>query len=185
MQRINDERVKQGLVGVILLVTLTVIVAGTLLGWRLIPGLLGEWVGMMIGIVTTPFFMETFFAILGLVTVVALNIWRQRKDGDEFVYLDLVDGPSSPKNLPEHAKWALFREKPLDPEKPSLLAQAEGALAIGDYASAGEWIAAMDHDELKHPETLRLRLELAKVTGRHDLVDSLEKSLSISDSQDV
>jgi hypothetical protein len=180
MQRIGDERVRQGLVGVILLVTLTVIVAGTLLSWRLIPGLLGEWVGMMIGIVTTPFFMESFFAILGLVTVVALNIWRQRKEGDEFVYLDLVDAPNSSKNLPEHAKWALYREKPLDPEKPSLLAQAEGALAIGDYDTASDWIGAMEHDELKHPETLKLRLQLAKLTGRNDLVDALEKSLNTS-----
>ncbi len=180
MQRIYDERVKQVAVGVVILVTLTILVAGTLLGWRLIPGLLGEWVGMMIGIVTTPFFMEASFAILGLVTVIALNIWRQRKDGDEFVYLDLVDGPIPPQNLPEHAKWALYREKPLDLEKPSLLAQAEGAIAIGDHDAATEWISAMGHDELKHPETLRVRLELAKLTNRPDLAAQLENQLNTS-----
>jgi hypothetical protein len=181
MQRIYDERVKQVAVGVIILVTLTVVVAGTLLGWRLIPGLVGEWVGMMIGIATTPFFMETSFAILGLVTVIALNIWRRRKEGDEFVYLDLVDAPNPPQPLPEHAKWALYREKPLELEKPSLLAQAEGAIAIGDHAAAAEWIAAMDQEELKRPETLRVRLELARLTDRTDLVARLEKQIAPSD----
>ncbi|MGL4399546.1 MAG: hypothetical protein ACRCXD_06735 [Luteolibacter sp.] len=181
MQRIYDERIKQVAVGVIILVTLTLLVAGTLLGWRLIPGLLGEWVGMMIGILTTPFFMEASFAILGLVTVIALNIWRQRKDGDEFVYLDLVDGPNSSQNLPEHAKWALYREKPLDLEKPSLLAQAEGAIAIGDHVAAAEWIAAMSHDELQRQETLRVRLELARLTDRPERVAQLEKLLNPPD----
>jgi hypothetical protein len=181
MQRIYDERVRQVAVGIIILVTLTLVVAGTLLGWRLIPGLLGEWVGMMIGIVTTPFFMEASFAILGLVTVIALNIWRQRKNGDEFVYLDLVDAPNSPQNLPEHAKWALYREKPLNLEKPSLLAQAEGAIAIGDSTAAAEWIGAMSNDELQRPETLRVRLDLARLTDRPERVAELEKLLNLSE----
>jgi hypothetical protein len=135
---------------------------------------------MMIGIMTTPFFMEASFAILGLVTVIALNIWRQRKNGDEFVYLDVVDGPNAPQNLPEHAKWALYRQKPLDLENPTLLAQAEGAIAIGDHAAAAEWISAMGQDELKHPDTLRVRLELARLTGRPDLVAQLENQLDPS-----
>lgn len=182
MERGYDERVKQAVFGVSILITLTLLVSGTLLGWRLIPGLLGEWIGMMIGIVTTPFFMETFFAILGLVTVIAINVWRRRKDGDEFVYLDVVDGPSSRQELPEHATWALYREKPLDPVSPTLLTQAEGALAIGDYPAAAEWIGAMNLDELKQPETVRLRLELAKLTGRSDLVSQLENQLKRADS---
>lgn len=178
MQRVYDERVKQVAVGVVILMTLTLLVAGSLMGWRLLPGLLGEWVGTMIGILTTPFFMEASFAILGLVTVISLNIWRRRKDGDEFVYLEQVAGPESHQDLPEHAKWALYRQKPLDPEKPSLLAQAEGALAIGDHSAAAEWIATMDSNELKRPETLRLRLELAILTDRADLVEQLQKQLN-------
>lgn len=182
MQRVYDERVKQVAVGVVILITLTVLVTASLLGWRLLPGLLGEWVGTMIGIMTTPFFMEASFAILGLVTVISLNIWRQRKDGDEFVYLEQVAGPDVPENLPEHAKWALYRQKPLDPEQPSLLAQAEGAFAIGDYAAAAEWIGTMAPDQLKQPETLRLRLELAKATNHRDLADQLERQIRDSGS---
>jgi hypothetical protein len=180
MERTSDERVKQVVIGASILIVLTVVVAGALMGWRLLPGLLGEWVGMMIGIVTTPFFMETSFAILGLAIVMFLNHWRQQKDGDELVYLEQVSGPDVPADLPEHAKWALYREKPLAGEGPSLLAQAEGAFAIGDFPAAAEWIGAMDSDELKSPETLRLRLDLAKSTGRDDLARQLEHEIGLA-----
>ncbi len=179
MQRFYDERVKQVAIGGAILGVMTALVTGALLGWRLLPGLLGEWIGTVIGIMTTPFFMEATFMAIGLITVISLNVWRQRKDGDEFVYLEQVAGPDAPENLPDHAKWALYRQKPLDPEAPSLLAQAEGAFSIGDYAAAAEWISGMERDELKQPETLRLRLELAKATGRLDLAEQLENELNL------
>lgn len=174
MKRAVDERVKQVAIGVSILLLITVVVTGLLLGWRLLPGLLGEWVGTMLGIMTTPFFMEASFIFLGLVIVILLNHWRRIKDGDDFVYLEQVSGPDVPENLPDHAKWAVFQEKPLAAEEPSLLVQAEGAFAIGDYPAASEWIAAMNEDELKQPATLELRLELAKATGKNDLVKQLE-----------
>ena len=183
MERARDERVKQVVVGVGILVVLTLVVPGILMGWRFLPGLLGEWVGTMIGIMTTPFFMEASFVILGLVIVIFLNHWRQQKDGDEFVYLEQATGPEVPQDLPAHAKWAVYRDKPLDGEDPSLLAQAEGAFAIGDYPAATEWIGAMGHDELQLLETLRLRLELAKATGRNDLVEPLENEVRIRDRE--
>ena len=182
MVRLHDERVKQVAIGASILVVLTVVVGGLLIGWRFLPGLLGEWVGTIIGVMTTPFFMEASFAILGLVTVITLNHWRQQKDGDEFVYLEQVAGPDVPKDLPDHAKWAVYREKPLEAEEPTLLAQAEGAFAIGDYPAAAEWIGAMSRDELKQPNTLRLRLDLALATGRNDLVEQLRDEISQSAS---
>jgi uncharacterized membrane protein len=185
MARIKDERVKQVIIGVSILVALTVMVPTILIGWRLLPGLLGEWLGTIIGIMTTPFFMEASFAILGLVIVILLNHWRQKKEGDEFVYLEQVAGPSVPRDLPEHAKWAVFLEKPLEFSSPTLLAQAEGALAIGDYPAATEWIGAMKSEELKLPETLRLRRDLAKATGRDDLAKQLEEEIRRSESGPV
>ncbi len=178
MVRLHDERVKQVAIGASMLITLAAVVSGLLIGWRLLPGLLGEWVGTMVGVMTTPFFMEASFAILGLVTVISLNHWRQYKDGDEFVYLDQVAGPDVPKDLPDHAKWAVFREKPLDGDQPTLLALAEGAFAIGDYRAAAEWIGAMSRNELKQPATLQLRLGLAEATGRTDLVKQLRDEIS-------
>jgi hypothetical protein len=173
----EDNRVKQIAVGAGILVMLAVTVCGLLVGWRYLPGLLGEWIGMMIGVLTTPFFLEASFICIGLTLVVAINHWRQKRDGDELVYLEQVDGPDVPAGMPEQAKWAVYREKPLPGEMPSLQAQAEGALAIGDHESAAECIAAMSEEELKRPETLLLRLELAKATGRSGLADQLENEL--------
>ena len=178
MVRLHDERVKQVAIGASILIVLAVVVTGLLVGWRLLPGLLGEWVGTMVGILTTPFFMEASFAILGLVIVISLNHWRQHKDGDEFVYLEQVSGPEVPRDLPDQAKWAVYRQKPLDAEVPTLLAQAEGAFAIGDYPAAADWIGAMSGDELKQPDTLRLRLDLAAATGRAELVKQLQAEIS-------
>jgi hypothetical protein len=182
MVRLHDERVKQVAIGAGLLIALAVVVTGLLLGWRLLPGLMGEWVGTMVGIMTTPFFMEATFAILGLVTVITLNHWRQHKDGDEFVYLEQVSGPEVPRDMPDQAKWAVYAQKPLDAEVPTPLAQAEGAFAIGDYPAAAEWIGAMSPDELKQPDTLRLRRDLAAATGKDDLVKQLQAEISNLDS---
>jgi hypothetical protein len=94
----RDERVKQVAVGVSILVLLTVLVVGLLLTWRLVPGLVGETLGTIMGIVTTPFFMEASFSILGLVTVITINHWRQLKEGDDFVSLDVAsDSEQDPR----------------------------------------------------------------------------------------
>lgn len=90
MEQVRDERVKQVAIAAGILTTLTVLISGTLIGWRFLPGLLGEWVGTMIGIVTTPFFMEGSFAILGLVIVIMLNHWRLSRDGDDFVEMEIT-----------------------------------------------------------------------------------------------
>ena len=182
MEEIRDVRVKQVAIGAGILLTLAVVVPGTLVGWRYLPGVLGEWIGMMIGLMTTPFFMESSFIILGLVIVIGLNSWRTAKEGDEFVYLEQVAGPDLPQDLPDQAKWAVYLQKPLAAETPSPLAMAEGALAIGDYPTATQWLGTMDQDELKRPNILRLRLELARATGRQELVERLENELAAAES---
>ncbi len=174
MIKVRDERTSQIAVGAGILVAVMLVVCGILIGWHYLPGLLGEWVGFMVGVMTTPFLLEASFVILGLTVVVAINGWRRRRAGDELVYLEQVEGPD---DLPEHAKWALYRDLPLDGEVPSLQTQAEGALAIGDFESAAECIAAMPESDLKRPEVLSLRLELARATGRQQLVAHLEREL--------
>lgn len=96
MVRLHDERVKQIAIGVSLIMAITVLVTGTLIGWRSLPGLLGEWIGMMIGILTTPFFMEASFALLGLVIVIVLNHWHQLREGDEFIDGEPFNDSSQP-----------------------------------------------------------------------------------------
>jgi uncharacterized membrane protein len=178
MNEVKDERVKQVAVGAVILMTIAILVPSALLGWRLVPGLWGEWLGMVIGLMTTPFVMETTFLILGIVLVVTINHWRRTKEGDDFVFLDQINAQDAPKDLPDHAKWALYREKPQDPITLSLLEKAEGALAIGDYTMATQWISEMDSTELKQVETLNLRIELAEATGKLELLAELRAELA-------
>jgi hypothetical protein len=168
----RDERVSQVIIGAgILAAVLIVSTAIRLLG--LMPGFLGEVFAMFAGFLSTPVFLEISFFILGILIVLAINLWRHKREGDEFVYLDEVKDPEA-KDLPEHAKFAVFAQTPLPPETPSLLTQAEGALAIGDFEAAGEALAAMDEAELAKPETRELRIALAKATGKEELARRLE-----------
>ena len=88
-EKFETSRGKQIFVGAAIMFTLTVIVVGFLLGWRLIPGWVGESFGMLAGVMSTPFFMEGSFILLGLLIVISLNIWRRHNDGDEFVCLEI------------------------------------------------------------------------------------------------
>jgi hypothetical protein len=177
MEQVHDDRRKQIAIGVAMLIGLTAIILTGLLGWRYLPGMLGEWVGTVVGVLSTPFFLEGSFILLGLLTVVFLNSWRRHKEGDEFVYLEQIEGPEVPAGLPDQARWAIYPHPPLEVGELSLLDQAEGALSIGDHTAAAEAIAAMEPSELKQPATLQLRLALAKATGRVDLVQELEREI--------
>lgn len=174
MIRRADERTCQVAAAAGIVLGVGVLVCAVLLGWRHVPGVLGEWLGMVIGVMTTPFFMEASFAVLGLSLVVLLNHWRQKKAGDDLVYLEQVDEAAG---LPEHAAWAVFREAPLEGGLPTPLERAQGAMAIGDHAAASDFLAAMTDDELKLPETLGIRLELARSAGLHELAERLESML--------
>lgn len=173
----DDERRRQIVAAGGILLTITVLVCGALIGWRHLPGMLGEWLGTLIGIMTTPFFLELSFAAIGLTVVMMLNHWREKRAGDELLYLEQVEEPG---NLPDHAKWALYNQPPLTGEEPSLLAQADGALAIGDYRMAADCLAALPDNELQQPESLAIRLELARVTGKADLAEQLEARLRLT-----
>ena len=170
----DDERKRQIAAGAGILLAIMIMVCGVLMGWRHLPGILGEWLGVVVGVMTTPFFLELSFAVLGLVVVLMLNHWRQKRAGDELMYLEQVDEPGG---LPDHASWAVFREAPLMGEEPSLLVQADGAIAIGDYETAAGCLAALPEDQVKLPEVLAIRLELARATGKVDLAERLEAQL--------
>lgn len=178
MTRTSEEnRSRQILVGALILLGVTLSICGALIGSRYQKGLFGEWVSMMVGIMTTPFFMEASFVILGLIIVISINTWRRRRDGDELVYLERVEDADA-AGLPDHASWAVYPERPLAGEVPSHLAQAEGALAIGDFELAAEWIGAMSKDELNHPDCYEVRIALAEATGRIELAGQLRTELA-------
>lgn len=95
-QEATENRGKQFLVGGAILLVVAGAVISLLLFWREIPGLFGESVGTVVGIMSTPFFMEASFVILGFLIVVSLNIWRRHKDGDEFVTIEEKDDGTPP-----------------------------------------------------------------------------------------
>jgi len=179
----NEERAeatvrrRQVAVAVLILSGVLLLVAGLLIISRYVPGFVGEYLALVAGLLTTPFLLEAAFIILGLVIVVALNLWRQKRDGDEFVYIDQVDGPGIPEDLPDHARFVVHGDKQAKCENPALLTQAEGALAVADYEQAAALIAAMTPDELRQPAALRLRLELARATGRTERAERLEREI--------
>lgn len=81
-------RGKQILVGGVIITVLTIIIVSFLICWRLIPGWVGDSFGMIAGLMSTPFLMEGSFLLIGLLIVIALNIWRRHKEGDECVFLE-------------------------------------------------------------------------------------------------
>lgn len=178
MGHADESRVKQVLVAAAILLGIGMVMFFSLMTWSKIPGALGEWLGTMLGIMTTPFFMESSFIMLGLFIVISLNVWRRHREGDELVYLEQVVGPDTPADLPDQARWAIYHQAPLTPVAPTALEQAEGAMAIGDFPAAIHWISTMDAKELRQPATLKLRLDLARATGRDDLAASLEKEIA-------
>ena len=92
MKRADDEnRWKQIAAGAGILLALGAAACGTLLGWRHLPGLLGEWVGLIVGVLTTPFFLEASAVMVGLTVVLAINGWRRQQAGEEWVYLKPAD----------------------------------------------------------------------------------------------
>ncbi|MGD7651601.1 MAG: hypothetical protein ACQCXQ_00200 [Verrucomicrobiales bacterium] len=170
----DDGRVRQVVSGILILVVLTLVVVGVLLGGRLIPGLLGEWIGTMVGVVTTPVFLEISFVILGFTIVLVINSVRRKREGEELVYLEQVDGVE----LPEHAKWAVYRDEPLAGEEPELIELAEGAMELGDLTEVADYLARMPESELEGVRALELRVKLAEASGMPELAERLAAELA-------
>lgn len=170
-------RKKQVLIAASILGTIMFLAVSLIMGWRMVPGLLGEWLGVLAGLISTPFFLEGSFFVMGILIVTSLNSWRRAKEGDEFVYLEQVDGPDVPADLPDHAKWAIYSGQPLPAGTVTALEQAEGALAIGDHQSASAAISTLGKEELSTPGVLRVRLALAEAAGKSDLAGRLREEL--------
>jgi hypothetical protein len=111
MEIFRDERVKQVIVAVaILLGVMVVSVAIRLAGAA--PGLLGEWFGMIAGFLSTPVLLEVSFFTIGLIIVVSVNHWRMKREGDEFVYLEQINEPELAAGPPDQAEGAGELQRP-------------------------------------------------------------------------
>lgn len=172
----TDSRRRQIVIGALIISAVGLLAIVLWLG-RAIPGIFGEWFGVLAGVASTPFLMEATFVVVGLMIVLGLNAWRQRREGDEYVYLEQVEGPGT-EDLPESARWAIYRDKPADAEAPDDLSLIEGALEIGELDEASKRIAELDSARLDEPDVLRLRLRLAEQSGEAERAEDLRKRLA-------
>ncbi len=90
-QPTHENRGKQVAVGATIIISLMSAVICLLVFWRYIPGWVGESVGKVAGLISTPFILEASFFVMGLGIVILLNSWRRKKDGDDFVEFDARD----------------------------------------------------------------------------------------------
>jgi len=169
------ERTKQVLAGVGVIIGFSGLLVLVAMG-RFLPGLGGEFFARILGIISTPFLMELILAAMGLVLILSLNHWRQRREGDELVYLEEVQDPTS--EMPGRPRGRIDPKPPLRPEQASATDLLEGALAIGDHAAALEILNTMDHDTRSEPEVIRHRITLARATGKTELALQLDEELA-------
>jgi hypothetical protein len=145
-----------------------------------LPGFAGEFFSMVAGIFWTPVLLDISLFVIGLGLVMWLNKVRLARDGDEYVYLEQVDDPSIPDDLPPEVRSAVYSAPPAPPPELPEIAAIEGALAMGDDDAATELLLNLDEEELALPEVLALRCELARRHGRHEDVAALTEKLRLS-----
>lgn len=124
-------------------------------GRMYVPGFIGEWCGKIQGFSFTPFFMEFGLIVFGLVAVLVINHFRQQWEGDELVYLEVVDDPKA--ELPESSRSVVFTERADGGDSLAVsLAAIEGALEIKDYQEAKSLFSELSSKDLTHPSVQSL-----------------------------
>lgn len=171
----RDERKRQVAIAIGIIAGLAALFLGLVMATGL-PGVAGEFFARITGIVTTPFLLEGTLAIVGFLIVILINHWRHQREGDELVYLDEIK--DAPKGVPDHARWAIYKNKPLDAANLPSSDLLEGAVAIGDHETAIEILDSMSDEERHRPEVMLQRIALAKATGKEELARRLEAELA-------
>jgi uncharacterized membrane protein len=93
----DDERVKQVAIAISILLAVACGVVVLWLGWMRVPGPLGEFLGMIVGIMSSPFFLEGSFVVLGVLIVMVINAVRRHRDGEDFVTAEQLDAREATK----------------------------------------------------------------------------------------
>lgn len=124
-----------------------------------LPGFAGEICGKIQGFCITPFFMEFLLIVFGLFMVLVINHFRQKWEGDELVYLEVVDDPTV--QLPAHSKSVILpqREDTGDPVE-VIVASIEGALALNEVAEARDLFSQIPENKYSHPAVQALNQKL-------------------------
>ena len=159
---------------------LILIVAGILVAiWlgMFLPGFAGEVFRKVAGMMWTPGILDFSLFLLGIILILSFNRFIRARQGDEYVYLEVVEDP--PADLPEQARSAVFHEAPaIDSLGPSLTA-IEGALELNDLSEATTLLFELPAEQLEHPEVLALRITLARHKGHNDKANELLELLRV------
>lgn len=96
----EDKRMLQVVVGASILALLAVLAGVVVIGSPHLPGVFGQWVAFMVGLMTSPIFLEISAFVVGLLVVFAINHCREKREGSEWVELEVPVG----KGTDESAK---------------------------------------------------------------------------------
>ena len=103
MNEEDRERKRQLWAGMGIWGGMTLLIVVGLSCWGYLPGVLGKYVGLVVGMLTSPFLMEIFCVVVAFVLVITLNQWRRNRSGDDFVEIEVEDTGAS-KNDDESGK---------------------------------------------------------------------------------
>lgn len=142
-----------------------------------LPGFAGELFSVVAGLMWTPIVLDLSIFLFGVVLVLWLNRFIRAREGDEYVYLEQVEGPEVPGDLPRAARSAVFREEPSARGLEPTLAAVEGALDLEDFQEATTLLLSIPSSELNRPEVLALRIRLAEHHGDAGQVAALRREL--------
>lgn len=176
LDQFRSSRLTQFLVGAGILLFLGIFIL-TLWWLATREGFVGDVFSTILGITATPLLLEFSFVVMGLITVLGINYFVQKRQGDEYVYLEQVDDPEL-GTLPEQTRQVIYRSPPERVEvgiEP--LDLAEGAADLDDFSEAWSHLNSMPEAELEEPRALNLRLRLAMATGKLEFADKLAEKL--------
>ncbi len=139
--------------------------------------------GGLFSVVTTPFFMETTIFVLGLAIVVIWNSWRQKKDGDGWVFL-AEDEPRERLGQAPGRHDAVFPSPPECPPQHLDLTVIEGLLELGAWAEAGEELLALSTEERESRAGLMCRWRLAQGLGQTSQAEALASRLAAHEKRE-
>lgn len=159
-----DIRFKQFLIGGCAVLFVSAVIAFC---WYMTgaEGFVGELFRFFVGVFSSPIFLESALVILGFVIVLVINAIVRKRQGEEYVYLEQVEGPEG-EVLPEEARSVIYTEKPASWVEPTALELAEGAIDAADYHSAWHHLNKLTKGEFNAEAGLALRLRLAIGTGK-------------------
>lgn len=134
-------------------------------------------------VLTTPFIMEASLALLGLCVVMAINRYRELKEGDEWVYLEqkAASADKTAADDPPHRHEAVvWREKPAPFDAASTaLEVVEGYLELGLTDDALRELSSLNNTSQANVRADWHRVRALAMSGRQqEAMSELEHAVS-------